>query len=113
MVTTINAVIESAEVFIEDHGILTGSISLRFDSHHQSYGGYFLFQPKYPSNDKTGLWMYYLLKTFNVDKLSALNGLAVRVEYKNDSWRSPIKRIGHIIEDKWFDFEDLYNHNDK
>lgn len=94
-----NAIIEDVSIEIEDHGLLTFFVQLRFSDGGQAYGGYAIERV-------SCLWITRLLSTFRAQKLSELRGKVARVEFKGTTgWRGRIGRIGHAVEDRWFDYE--------
>lgn len=50
-----------------------------------------------------------LLDTLGATKLSDLVGRYIRVVFPRESGTQPIRIVGHLIEDKWFDAESFYN----
>ena len=46
-----------------------------------------------------------IMNVVGVDRFSDLKGKYIRVETNGNG---PIKRFGHIIEDKWFDYREFY-----
>lgn len=106
-----NAVIKDTMLGWEDHGIFTCMIYLESDGWAQGYGGYELdawnpVQEK-RSATKTGLQAIMdLLKTLEVSRWEDLKGQYVRIEVEGIASGTKIKKIGHLIKDKWFSFED-------
>lgn len=88
----LNAKITGARIFIEDHGMLTFYIDVRYDGcSYQGFGGYDLRGPK------TGKLIEKILTTLEVDDWSKLKGQAVRVRIENGL----IRAMGHFLENKW------------
>jgi len=84
-----NAIIESASIFIEDHGILTYGLYLGYaDKGVQMFGGYIL------SHDH----IKKILEVVGVLDWKDLSGKAIRVECTFNG----VSKIGHITKDKWF-----------
>lgn len=77
---------------------MTAMLDTRSGSLGQGFGGYGM-------NGKWGMeFIKSVLKTLEVDSWEQLKGTHCRVDADNGK----IHRIGHIIEDKWFDpVEDL------
>lgn len=103
-----NAYIENTMLGLEDRGLLTSMIYLKWNKSEegykfgQGYGGYLL-----ASNNNCSKWIYNILKTVGVDKWEDLKGKYVRVKLKN---HTQIEAIGHIIDDNlWFDIRSLEN----
>jgi hypothetical protein len=121
----INARIESVELGYEDHGILTAWLHLEFGSSGQGFGGYALDSNrpyKYDNltharritdgleikshrmpNLSCGYFIMRVLEVVGVDSWEKLPGKHVRV----DSDWNKIYRIGNILQDNWFDVEEM------
>lgn len=98
-----NAVIKSASIEIEDHGILSGWLYLDYGDSGQGFGGYALYLPKSYNHHilnvgYAGHWIYRVLEIAGVNKWSDLPGKTIRVKC---DWNK-IRSIGHIIKDDWF-----------
>lgn len=99
-----NAMIHRADIYIEDHGILTAFLDLEFDGSAQGFGGYgFDWVPKkerrYSQN--CALFIRRVLDTVGKRSWDKLPGTAVRVK-REDGWGSRIVAIGHITKNQWF-----------
>ena len=92
-----NAKITKADIFIEDHNILTYCLTLDYGGSGQGFGMYDLQYKEGAKHHIRGI--LEALKTYN---WSDLVGKNIRVE----ATHSKILKIGHIIEDSWFDPED-------
>ena len=91
---------------IEDHGIMTFFINIDFDGGGQGFGGYALDGGGGTKGDSRSiLCIRKILQTVDVMKWEDLEGKYVRIK-KEKEYGGPIKAIGHIIEDKWFDIEE-------
>lgn len=85
-----NAIIESATIGYEDHGILIFMLDLRHgECTHQGFGGYALKADHIKK----------ILDVAGVQSWDQLKGKTIRI-VRHDGF---IQKIGHIIEDKWFD----------
>lgn len=96
-----NAVIKSAIITNDDHGLLSAWLALDYGSAVQSFGGYSLYSPGRP-NDKgnyCGLFIWRVMEVVGVSKWDQLPGKTIRVRA---GWTN-IEAIGHIIENKWFE----------
>lgn len=94
-----NAVIKSAEVYIEDHNLLTVWLLLDLgDSTAQGFGGWCLFNPNFPGNDRGGKFIRRVLEIAGVKKWSELPGKTIRVRGSG----ARLDGIGHILKDDWF-----------
>lgn len=96
MTEVINAKIESTMLGFEDHGLFTFWLRLDYGGGGQGFGGYVLGK-SYTTDIITGI-----LKTVGVDNWEDLKGQHIRVE-KGIGFNGIILRIGHFLEDKWFD----------
>jgi len=114
-VSTENAVIQRAELIIDDHGILTVWVNLKYRNYNQHFGGYGLYLPKsfthHSLESPAGHFIFRLLDVAGVRSFSELEGKAIRVTRTG----SRITGIGHIVDDNWFfpdkDFEPLIKKN--
>lgn len=96
-----NAVIKSAVITNDDHGILTAWLHVDYGGAGQGFGGYALYSPKLreaPYN-YTGLFLWRVMETVGVHNWGDLVGKPIRVRQDH----SQVTAIGHYIEDKWFD----------
>lgn len=100
-----NAIIESAEITSDDHGVLSAWIDLDYGGLAQSFGGYALYLPKSFTYHKlesvAGHFMWRVMEVAGVSKWSQLKGKTVRVKMSHFL----VLAIGHIIKDDWFDPE--------
>lgn len=89
----VNARIRKTMIGIEDRGIFTAWVFLEWESSSQGFGGYFLENVCGPA------WIRQVLEAVGVYSWEDLPGKYVRID------REPAKilRIGHIIEERWFD----------
>lgn len=93
-----NAQIKKAEIFIEDHGILTAFLTLGFSGGlQQGFGGYNL-------DKEMSAFVRGVLETVGVQKWDNLSGKIVRIKSEDGL----IKGIGHPLDDKWFYPEDIF-----
>ena len=110
-----NAIIESVDLSMADHGCLTLSMTLSGGGWGVVYGGYCLGKGYLGADDDffsgSAAGMEYLIRimdTVGVERFQDLKNKYVRVALKN--WSGPVEIIGNIIKDKWFDpktfFED-------
>lgn len=99
-----NAIIESANISISDHGTLDCWLGLDYGgSGHQGFGGYSLYLPKSFEHSSlmsvAGHHIYRILEIAGVEKWSQTAGRTIRVE---STW-TKVFRIGHIVKDDWYD----------
>ena len=108
-----NALIESVDLSMADHGCLTLAMTLKGSGWGVVYGGYCLGNGYLGADDNffsgSASGMEYLMRIMDiigVDRFQNLKGKYVRVATKGLS--GPVKIIGNIIEDKWFDAETFF-----
>ena len=94
-----------------EHGCLTADVFVDTGIWQCAYGGYCLEHwectpGEYKSHHGLGA-IIELMKTLEVTKWEDLKGKYIRVE-TGSGWGSGITRIGHLMKDKWFSFEDYY-----
>ena len=99
-----NAIIKSTKLGYEDHHIFTCQLFIEGSSWGCSFGGYALIGR---DGAETFDVIAKMLDTFEVDNWEDLSGKLIRVEY--DRLCHPIKRIGHIMKDKWFSFQEYFD----
>lgn len=101
-VTERNAVITSAELSNDDHGVLTCYLTLDYGgSGMQGFGGYILWSPSSPLGahpDACGRYIWRVLEIAGVHEWSKLKGRPVRVR----AGRAKVHAIGHFLNDDWF-----------
>ena len=108
-----NALIESVDLSMADHGCLTLAMTLKGGGWGVVYGGYCLGKGYLGADDNffsgSASGMEYLMRimdTVGVERFQNLKGKYVRVAIKGLS--GPVKIIGNILEDKWFDAETFF-----
>ena len=105
----VNGKIHSTMLGIEDHGIMTFFINIDFDGHGQGFGGYALDgRSGTQGHSKSITCIRKILQTVDVMKWEDLEGKYVRIRKDKEYGGGPIKAIGHIMEDKWFDIEEFW-----
>lgn len=106
-----NAKITSVDLSMEDHGCLTLSIGLNGRYWTCVYGGYSLGRGYLGAKTFKGSpkGIEYLMRIMDIVGVSSLNSLVGKyIRVATNSLSSPIKIIGNIIEDKWFDAEEFF-----
>ena len=106
-----NAKITSADLSMADHGVLCLRLGLQGDSWGVVFGGYVLGKGYVGADDFSGSEkgieeIMRIMDTVGVERFGDLKNKYVRVEL--NGWGGCVKKIGHIIEDKWFDYEEFY-----
>lgn len=111
----INARITKTSLGYEDHGILTFGLGLDLaGGMFTTFGGYEL--DTYNKTTKKRECHAYsmqliveIMKTVGVEKWEDLKGQYIRVV--DEGHNTPIRKIGNLMEDKWFDVCEFYNSN--
>lgn len=100
-----NGKIASTFLGVEDHGIFTIMIHIQGDGWGQGFGGYALGNSK-----KYGSLVVIkdILDVFEIDSWEKLEGQFCRIIRDGESLGSKIIKIGNIMKDKWFSFEDYF-----
>lgn len=107
-----NGQIESTMLGLEDHGIMSFFLFLKFNGTGQGFGGYAMDGYDKQKKKRVGSGfgidcIRSILETVGVGKWEDLKGKYVRVRRDGDGWGAKIVAIGNIVEDKWFNIEEL------
>lgn len=98
----VNAQIKRTMLGFEDHGIFTAFLFVEWPGSGCGFGGYHLGKDVPDESKGYGAaFIQRILRTVGVEKWEELQGKYIRVE--SEGLGGGIRRIGHIIEDKWFD----------
>lgn len=93
--------ITRAELEFEDHGFLVLTIAIQGDRWGCCVPDYCLGSKNGKSTSDKGLkYIIDILNLFEVERISDLVGQYVKCEFKQNS----ICKIGHIIKNKWYEF---------
>lgn len=105
-VETRNAVIKSARITNDDHGLLSAWIDLDYGGSGQGFGGYALYLPidfTHHSDalqaNHAGHFIWRVMAVAGVSEWNQFKGKTIRVKCEH----SKVHAIGHIVDDDWFD----------
>lgn len=110
-----NAKIIGTTLGIEDHGIMTATITLDYGGSCQGFGGYCLDEPvkdkrgRHTGRRGTAYGCEFIRRTLEVvgvESWEHLKGKHVRVRVE-DHYNGLILAIGNIVEDNWFSPKEL------
>ena len=106
-----NAKITGTKISMEDHGCLTFDLVIEGSGWGCCVGGYAIGHGYLNSDywDATGAGLVAMMKIMNtvgVSRWEDLKGKYIRVE--SEGWGGTITKIGHLINDEWFDLRDFF-----
>ena len=107
----LNAKITSADIFIEDHDILTFMIGIESSAGWSTHlGGFYLDwenkEGKRIPAPYTSTVIRAILETVGVRGWSDLVGKYIRID-DNNIYNSPITKIANLMKDNWIDIRDF------
>jgi len=101
-----NAIIKSARITADDHGLLSAWLDLDYGGSGQGFGGYCLYLPTSFSHHKESLqanfaghFIWRVMEIAGVVNWDDVPGQTIRVKQEH----SNVHAIGHIVKDDWFD----------
>ena len=112
-----NVKITNVSLTMADHGCLTFYLTLEGDGWGINYGGYciglgFLGSDSFTAENGSGLVaIMRIMDTVGVERWEDLKGKYIRIVH--EGWGSSVKKIGNIIEDKWFDIDEFFKNYNK
>lgn len=107
-VTIENARIERVRLYLCDHGSWTSTLMLAGSGWGQGYGGWRLHDGPW-----MGLWVRGVCEMLGVDDWSKVQGSVVRIRRRGFAAGTEILAIGHLIDERWFDFAAIVKANTK
>lgn len=107
----LNAKITSTSLGTEDHGIMTCYLYLEGDGWGCAYGGYALDTWDAERKRRVGVAagldaIMVLMDILEISRWEDLAGKYVRCE--THGWGGKITKVGHLIKDRWFSFEEYF-----
>lgn len=107
----LNAKITSADIFIEDHDVLTFAIGIETSAGWSTNIGCFYLDWKDDTLKRvpavyTAVVIRSLLETVGVKSWSELVGKYIRID-DNDKRSSPVTKIANLMKDNWINIRDI------
>ena len=107
----INAKITSTSITMADHGCLIFWVTVEGSGFAVSIGGYsighgYLGASEFDGNGHGLEAMMRIMDTVGIDTWEDLKGKYIRIE--SNGLGKPVKKIGHLIDNKWFDIDEFF-----
>jgi hypothetical protein len=99
-ITIENARIASARLYLCDHGVWTSTLTLEGEGWAQGYDGFRMQEGPW-----MGMWVRGVCAMLGVDDWSKVEGSLVRLKRFGQWGGTRIVALGHILDDRWFDFD--------
>lgn len=97
-----NAVIKSARITADDHGVLMAWLDLDYGGAGQGFGGYSLYLPKsfkhHQLESVAGHFIWRCMEIAGASRWDQIPGKTIRVQ----ATHCGVTAIGHIVKDDWF-----------
>lgn len=99
-----NAIIKSASIRNDDHGLLSAWLELDYGGSGQGFGGFALYLPAdFTHHDPSGPnycghFIWRVMEIADVSEWGKLTGKTIRVRCEH----SKVHAIGHIVKNNWF-----------
>ena len=109
--SVLNAKITKVDLSMADHGVLMLQMSLQGSGWGVCFGGRVLGKGYVGAKEFSGSpkgieEIERIMDVVGVDKFNDMKDKYIRVVI--DGWGDGVDKIGHIIEDKWFDYKEFY-----
>lgn len=109
-----NAKITNVNLSMADHGVLTLELTLEGSGWSCVFGGRVIGKGYLDAKEFIGYAkgieeIMQIMNVVGVERFNDMKGKYVRVE--TGEWGHSINKIGHIIKDKWFDYNEFYKDN--
>ena len=116
MSNIINAKIVSTSITMADHGVLTFFVNVETNAFNCGIGGYQngvgqLGAKTWKGNGSAIVAMMKIMDTVGVTRWEDLVGKYCRIDCTGVRGSASVKKIGNILEDKWFDLGEFFNND--